>query len=852
MAPPPPPSRGPDEAETRRLIDAQLRAAGWEADSERLTHERGTRPASGRFLAISEWPTAIGRADYVLFVEHQAVAVVEAKRWSTDIPGSLLQARRYAASLDLRGGGTLPPGSPWGASQVPFLFATNGRPVHKQLETQSGIWFQDGRRPSNLPRALSGWYTPEALLDLLRQDVEAAEAKLRDTPVELPSLNLRDYQLAAIRAVEQALLQGQRTCLVAMATGTGKTRTCLGLVYRLMQAERFRRVLFIVDRSALGTQAADTFRCDVVDGHQTFESAYGVEELQKGIQRETSRLHIATVQGLVKRILSPEGAPPPPTSAYDCIIVDECHRGYTLDREMSDAELTFQDQDDYLSKYRRALEHFDAVKIGLTATPALHTREIFGPPIFEYRYRQAVIDGWLVDHEPPIRIETELSARGIHMAAGEEVTTLDLSTSQLELFRLPDELDFEVEHFNRLVINENFNREVAMEVTRQVDPRLPGKTLVFCVNDKHADMMVTALQRALVARYGDEVDSKTVLKITGQTYRVDQAIREFKNERLPSIAVTVDLLTTGIDVPSIRNLVFVRRVKSRILYDQMIGRATRLHRFQDGTPKEVFRIFDAVDQYGALSRFTDMKPVAARPFLSFTALVEELRKVGDEARARDVLDQLLAKLQRKKATLRERHGELFEAVAGASVEDVLSMLRHASVEEAAAWFEEHPRVSEILDELTGGGPRHVYLSDEPDALRSVTHGYGEGRQRPEDYLEGFGRFVRENVNRLPALMVVTQRPRELTRETLKSLLLALAQAGYTEQQLRTAWRDVKNEDIAASIIGFVRQQALGEPLVPYTERVDRALRKLLASRSWTPQQRMWLERIGKQLKANVV
>ena len=134
-----------------------------------------------------------------------------------------------------------------------------------------------------------------------------------------------------------------------------------------------------------------------------------------------TKLHFATVQAMVKRLADSDSGEGEhlPIDQYDCIVIDECHRGYTLDREMSDGELQFRDQADYLCKYRRVLDHFDAVKIGLTATPALHTMEIFGEPVFEYSYREAVVDGWLVDHEPPIRIETELSTKGIRWAAGE-------------------------------------------------------------------------------------------------------------------------------------------------------------------------------------------------------------------------------------------------------------------------------------------------------------------------------------------------------------------------------------------------------------------------------------------------
>jgi type I restriction enzyme R subunit len=138
------------------------------------------------------------------------------------------------------------------------------------------------------------------------------------------------------------------------------------------------------------------------------------------------------------------------------MVIDECHRGYLLDRELSDAELSFRSQDDYISKYRRVLEYFDAVKIGLTATPALHTAEIFGDPIYRYSYRDAVVDGFLIDHEPPIRIETELSRGGISFAKDEQLELLDTRTGEIDLAHAPDEITFEVDEFNKKVVMISF------------------------------------------------------------------------------------------------------------------------------------------------------------------------------------------------------------------------------------------------------------------------------------------------------------------------------------------------------------------------------------------------------------
>jgi type I restriction enzyme R subunit len=330
-----------DEADTRKLIDDQLRDAGWEADTKRLSFKAGVRPQKGKSLAIAEWPTKTGPADYVLFVGLTPVATIEAKRKRLDVSAALKQAQRYSKSYLVKGEEQLPNGAPWGGHAIPFLLSSNGRPFLKQLRTKSGIWFRDARVPTNLSRPLTAWPTPQGLLELLGQDIPAADECLgRDSS---DYLDLRYYQHESIRAIEKGIANGQRNILTAMATGTGKTRTCIGLVYRLCKAKRFRRVLFLVDRTSLGEQTADAFKDFRLENHQTFADSYDVKELGDIKPDKDTRLQIATIQGMIKRLLfSSDGEPPLPVDRYDCVIVDECHRGYNLDREMSEAELTFR------------------------------------------------------------------------------------------------------------------------------------------------------------------------------------------------------------------------------------------------------------------------------------------------------------------------------------------------------------------------------------------------------------------------------------------------------------------------------------------------------------------------------
>lgn len=239
------------------------------------------------------------------------VAVVEAKRKNIDVSAALVQAKRYSRNFTV-GAEMQSPGKAWGEYHIPFAFSTNGRPYLRQLETLSGTWFCDLRRAENLSHALDGWYTPEGLKELLKRDEAAAHAQLKDESFDY-GFTLRYYQKDAIRAVEKGIAEGKDTMLIAMATGTGKTKTCIALIYRRLKVQRFRRVLFLVDREALGEQAANAFKDTRMDSIQSFADIFGVKELDEAMPESATAVHIATVQSMVRRVLYPaEGQIPLP------------------------------------------------------------------------------------------------------------------------------------------------------------------------------------------------------------------------------------------------------------------------------------------------------------------------------------------------------------------------------------------------------------------------------------------------------------------------------------------------------------------------------------------------------------
>ncbi len=836
-----------DEAGTRALIDQQLRDAGWEADSKSLRHSRGSRPVKGRFRAIAEWPTKSGPADYALFCGLALVATIEAKRKNKNVMAVLRQAERYASDIQLDQC-EIADGGPWQEFQAPLAFSTNGRPYLKQVEALSGIWRRDLRNPHNPAEVLAGWPSPRGILERLAVDKAEAEKALENQPFDF-GFPLRHYQKSAIQAVETGLAENRRAMLIAMATGTGKTKLAIAMLYRLLSAKRFRRVCFVVDRSALGRQTRDEFTTTKVVSGKAFADIFGLKGLADVKPDDDTRVHICTIQGLVKRVLYTESAEEaPPIDQYDLIIVDECHRGYLLDREMSDSDLSFRDQSDYVSKYRRVLEHFDAVKIGLTATPALHTTDIFGKPIYTYSYREAVIDGFLNDHEPPIRITTKLSEGGIRFARDETVDFIHPPSGQIETVTLADEVDFDVEQFNKSVVTVPFNRAVARELVKYIDPDDPDKTLVFAVSKIHADILVKELRDAFRDAYGPMKD-ETVQRLTGDVDKIESLILSFRNDPLPKVAVTVDLLTTGVDIPKITNLVFMRRVNSRILYEQMLGRATRLCPEID---KGLFRIFDAVDLYPHLQNLTDMKPVAADPKITLTKLFEELCGHGDLAHKNRIREQIIVRLRRRLRKIGPEARARFEKEAGETPEAALDRFVNGDPMDLAAWASERPNLGPILDWSNDDGtPRYLPISTHDDEVTSITRGYGAG-EKPEDFLDKFARFVRDNVNKIAALTIVVQRPQALTRESLRQLKLELDAEGFTDAKIKRAWADARNEDIAASIIGYIRQAAIGDPLIPYADRVRQAVNELLHKREWTDVQRKWIERIGRQLEIEIV
>ena len=837
------------EAETRQLIDQQLRDVGWEADTERLnnwTHQ--TEPKKGHNMAIAEWVLPNGyRADYVLFKGLEFYGIVETKKWDQDIAGQMAQPKEYSKEVPFRSGYQLV-SNEMGEYKVPFIYAANGRPYLKQYQEKSGIWFWDARNPKENAYALEEFHKPDDLaLKLTAKNKNEANNDLVNDD-DYPKFADRPYQVEAIQAIEDAIKDGKKRILLAMATGTGKTRTAISLMYRLLKHKRARRILYLVDRNSLGRQTANAIKDNKI-GTMSISSIYGLKELSDKVPDASTKIQIATVQGMIKRLFfGDDDSEKPSVGQYDFIIVDEAHRGYAEDKELSDNEYRFYNQEEYVSQYRRVVDYFDATAIGMTATPALQTTEIFGSPVYTYSYQQAVLDGYLVDHDAPVIIETKLAKEGIHFKKGSEVDIFDQDDNTINKEKLPDNMNFDVKDFNHRVITRSFNKVVCDELVKNyLDPTEPklGKTLIFAATDAHADMVVDLLKQAFKDQ-GRPVDDDAIEKITGSIRHPNQEIKNFKNEVNPNIVVTVDLLTTGVDVPEITNIVFLRRVQSRILYEQMLGRATRLC---PEIQKDKFTIYDAVGIYKAMNKVTDMKPVVKNPGHNVHYFLDHKKDYFEtrEDSAQYQVD-MSAAIERKIKRLDDKKKKEFERLAEVkSVDQWAGDLSKLNKDE---FLKQWPKF-EQLDHITPARPKQ-FISNAPDEVVNVARGYGSGNEKPEDYINSFTNFVKNNVDAIPALQVIATRPKDLTFDELKDIKLKLEQNGFKEKDLQTAWKNAKHVQTTADIISFIRQVAAGSDLVDHDVRIHNAMQKVYGMADWNIQQRKWLKRIENQLLASTV
>ncbi|EHR40707.1 DEAD/DEAH box helicase family protein [Alishewanella jeotgali] len=528
-----------NEAQTRaRIIDMDLRAAGWNVSLDDSSTEQVRKE-----FEVDGQPTATGKgyADYVLFDDDELpLAVIEAKRTRESVEKGRQQAILYANALEKRYG------------RRPVIFYTNGYDI-RLLDDAQGY----------NSRKVYGYYSKDSLQYLIKQ--RSLKKNLNQTPIDTKVAG-RVYQIESISRVCERFSDKHRKALVVQATGTGKTRVSIALAKRLLDAGWAKRVLFLCDRKELRKQAANAFN------EHTKEPLYVVGKSKKDAAA-SARVFIATYPGMMSIFQQYD------VGYFDLIVADESHRSiYNI--------------------YGDIFKYFDALEVGLTATPvemvSRSTCELFGCdyklPTANYPLEQAIEDRNLVPYKI-VSFTTQFMRDGI-----KKDNLSDEQIAQLEEQGIdPNELDFDAAQIDEAVKNKDTNRVILRNLMekglRDVDGQLPGKSIVFARNIKHAELLAT-----LFGEMYPQLHPDFCRVIHSKYERAEELIDQFKasDEKSVRIAISVDMLDTGIDVPEVVNLVFAKPIKSKVKFWQMIGRGTRLcpNLYGPGNDKTHFLIFD--------------------------------------------------------------------------------------------------------------------------------------------------------------------------------------------------------------------------------------------------------------------
>lgn len=838
------------EWKTRKdRIDPRLDSLGW----KRIVSNGANR--------TEEHPTDRGPADYVLHLDGSPIAVVEAKKLTVGPQNVLTQAQRYARGLS-------DANTRFGEYRVPFLYSTNGELT----------WFHDVRDPLNLSRRVASFHTPSALREMLERDFQRQIRDLHD--LSFHHHRLRTYQWEANAAIDRAIGDRKRRMLVAMATGTGKTYTLVHEIYRLMKSGVARRVLFLVDRRALAAQAARAFASFDPEPGLKFNQIY--EVYTQRFQRDDfddddpfnpnvmpnayltnpkpghAFVFICTIQRLAINLFGREAMfegregdaeddatkLPIPIHAFDFVVADECHRGYTGQE---------------VSVWRNTLDHFDAIKLGLTATPAAHTTAYFSDIVYRYDYERAVREGVLVDYDP-VKISSNVRMNGVFLGEGEEVGVIDPVTGLEKRDLLEDERQYDSSKIEQEITSPDSNRKIVEELKRltlehdEKYGRVP-KTLIFAVNDlphtSHADQLVR------IAREVFGMGEAFVEKITGRSVdRPLKLIRKFRNRPEPKIVVSVDLMSTGVDIPDLEFIVFLRPVKSRILFEQMLGRGTR--KSENLPDKSHFTVVDCFDG-SLLTYFAEATSITEEaPAPPGKSILEIIQDIWDNRDRAFNIRCLVKRLHRIDKEMSGRAREMFSAFVDDG--DLARFARELPLRLERDFMQtmallRNPSFQDLL--LHYPRPERTFLvayeTQDTVTSESLVHDSAGKLIKPADYLQLFAKFVAEKQTEVDAIAVLLDRPRDWRPDVLDDLRkrLAAAPERFTEDRLRIAHAHTYRKSLV-DIISMVKHAAKDEePLLTPTERGDRAFARLTSGRRFTEPQQQWLGRIREHLTQNL-
>jgi len=866
----------------RDHIDQLLVASGWV-----IQDKKKVNLSASIGVAIREYLTDVGPADYVLFVDKRPVGLIEAKREEEGVRLTAVedQSTEYAHA------------------KLKYL---NNEPLRFVYESTGEVTrFTDYQDLKPRSRPVFTFQRPETFQKWVKES-KTLRGRFYDIP-ELPTAGLRDCQIQAITNLEKSFRENRPKALIQMATGSGKTFTAITFIYRLLKFAKAKRILFLVDTKNLGEQAEQEFkRYEPQDDNRLFPELYGVTRLNSAFVPTDSEVYISTIQRLYSILKGTplderdeeenpnEGKWQPkellpvvynekiPMEFFDFVVIDECHRSiYNL--------------------WKQVLDYFDAFQIGLTATPDNRTFGYFNQNLVcDYGYQKAVEDGVLVPYNV-FEIVTKITQQGAKIDIGEYVGTREKLTRKQFWNTLDEEVEYKAQQLDDKVVNPNQIRLITKAVKDNLPVMFPDrlgpdgkfevpKMLIFAKSDSHADDIINIVREEFAE------ENKFCKKITYRTEDPKAVLQQFRNSYYPRVAVTVDMIATGTDIRPLEVLLFMRDVKSRSYYEQMKGRGTRTCSLEElkatGTPaakytKDHFVIIDAIGV--EKSRKTDSRPLEKKPGLSLKEVLEGIA-MGNKDEA--MLTTLANRLIRLDKQINEKEKIAFaEKAGGLTINQVVKQLLHAHdpdtlenerlqalvqnpsaapdvieaqikerheqiIEQATAVFNDYDLRNYVIDIRK----KYDQVIDHINPDELVNIGWvKDNKAEAENLVQDFRSWIEAHQTEITALQLFYGQPygrRELTYKMMKDLVETIKTARPTlaplniwraYEQLEKVNGQPKNELMA--LVALIRKVCgLDETLTAYDKTVDRnfqdwVFKKQAGTLKFTETQMQWLRMI---------
>ena len=875
------------EQQARENIDKQLLQSGW------LVQDfKELNPSASLGVAVGEYPTESGSADYILFVDRKPIGVIEAKREGITLSAVHDQTTRYAAD------------------KLKFIFKKEDLPFQYE-STGTETYFTDARDPVPRQREIFNFHKPETLYEWMQQE-SSLRARLRMFP-PLSTDGLRSCQSVAIKNLEESFADNRSRALIQMATGAGKTYAAITSVYRLLKFAKAKRILFLVDTRNLGKQAEQEFQAyKPNDDKRLFTELYNVQRLRSNFIDPSTHVCISTIQRMYSILKGKEldesleddspyeskiidkpvdvaYTPNVPIETFDFIIIDECHRSiYNL--------------------WKQVLDYFDAFMIGLTATPDKRTFAFFHENIVsEYTLKQSIADRVNVGYDV-YTIETEITQHGAKIQARQFVNLRNKMTRKKEWKQLDDEVVYEANQLDKDIVNPSQIRNIIREYKRVLKEGFypergneydVPKTLIFAKTDSHAEDIVHIVRE----EFGEGNDFCKKITYNTKPEDPEAILQKFRTGYYPRIAVTVDMIATGTDVKPIEVLIFMRDVRSRNYFQQMIGRGTRSFSKDElvkVTPsaklnKERFYIIDAVGVFKSIK--VDYPIVDKKPTVPLKDLMKMVILQPDE----DNLSSLAARLSKLDKQISDADREKFKELAeGKSITEVAVNLANVydpdvidtnvrekfNLSENAEPTEEqiqsviqpfiqstirpfdNPKLRDFIETVR----QKIYqIIDETNPDRVIFSGFDtQAKENADEIINNFRKFIDENKNEIIALKILYSQPerrKELTYSIVKDLRDALLNPPYnlSIDQVWNAYQRVEPKVVKlrtpkgmlTDIIALIRfELKIDTMLEPYSEIVNRNFRDWVFKRNagpiqFTDEQMEWLRMIKDHVVSSV-